>query len=61
MEVEEEACYECPKPLTPNLKITNTKPKSFKCNNNMLKFIFLNLGHSKNEVGAIEIFSLLPP
>jgi hypothetical protein len=51
MEVEEEAYYEYPKPLTPKLKITNTKPKSFKCDNNMHKFISFNLGHSKMKLG----------
>jgi hypothetical protein len=29
MKIEEEAYYEYPKPLTPKLKITNIKPKSF--------------------------------
>jgi hypothetical protein len=61
MEVEEEAYYEYLKPLTPKLKITNTKKKSFKCDNNMHKFIFFNLEHSKMKLGAIEIFSLLFP
>ncbi len=51
MEVEEEAYYEYPKPLTHKLKITNTKPKSFKCDNNMHKFISFNLGHSKMKLG----------
>jgi hypothetical protein len=51
MEVEEEEYYEYPKPLTPKLKITNTKPKSFKCDINMHKFISFNLGHSKMKFG----------
>jgi hypothetical protein len=47
MEVEEKAYYEYPKPLTPNLKVTTQSQKSFKCKNNMHKFIYFNLGNQK--------------
>jgi hypothetical protein len=43
MEVKEKAYYEYPKPLTPNLKVTNIKQKSFKYDNNMHKFIFFTV------------------